>query len=157
MRLTENFTLKEMLFSQTAVRRGIKEQFAPPKTVVANLQLLAEKVLQPLRDAFGSPITVTSGYRSPALNAAIGGSRTSQHMKGQAADIVAANGDNKGLFEAILELAKNEAIEFDQLIWEFGDKEPDWIHISYKKTGNRGQVLRATKNSRGKTVYKTIQ
>lgn len=142
MTLTRNFTLEEFARSQTATSRRIDNW--PPPQAQAALKLLCEKVLQPLRDAQGS-VTITSGYRSPALNSAIKGAPSSQHMKGEAADIKMA--DMKRAFEFI---RKN--LRFDQLIWEYGnDQQPDWIHVSYHPFRNRGEVLRV---SRGKGFYR---
>jgi zinc D-Ala-D-Ala carboxypeptidase len=136
--MTKNFTLTEFLESQTATRRGIEEQFRPPKHIVKNLQALAENILQPLRDKTG-PIRISSGYRCKALNAAIGGSISSQHMMGEAADIISAdpNVSNATLFEIIQKLN----LPFDQLIWEYGTKlNPRWIHVSFSPR-NRRQIL----------------
>ena len=133
--LSDNFWLSEFTRSQTATRKGIDNH--PGTTEVQNLIRLCNSVLQPLRVALGFPIHISSGYRSPFLNAAIGGSRSSQHMFGKAADIDHAT-KNKEIYDYI----KNY-LTFDQLIWEFGDKQrPDWVHVSYD-TENRGQVLRA--------------
>ena len=108
------------------------------------MQNLAKNVFEPLRIFFDEPIRVNSFFRSEALNIKVGGSKTSQHCKGEAFDIDALNGiTNKELFDYIL-----NNLEFDQLIWEYGDeKNPDWVHVSLKMNGqNRGQVLRATEN-----------
>jgi hypothetical protein len=146
MRLTKNFTLAELLASQTAVRRQITEQFAPSQEIIDNLKALTEQ-LQKIRDLVGV-IHVTSGYRCKRLNRIIGGAAKSQHIKGEAADIVfRGEGGNELLFETI----KNSGIEFDQLIDEF---DHSWIHVSFKRRGkNRKQVLRAVKNIHGKTIY----
>lgn len=143
-KLTENFSLEEMIASQTAANRGIDN--TPDQWQIENMQRLCENLLQPLRDAIGV-INVSSGFRSPALNRAIGGSRTSQHCKGEAADIKCNN--NAALFHLI-----RETMDFDQLIWEFGDNnQPQWIHVSYKKKGNRNQVLIAFRENE-KTAYR---
>lgn len=131
--LSKNFALEEFTRSTTAKKQGINNDPGPME--IANLQALVLNVLQPLRTAMGFPINISSGYRSPALNAAIGGAANSQHMKGQAADIVGAN--NAMMFNYI-----KENLPFDQLIWEAGNStQPDWIHVSYKSIGNRKQVL----------------
>jgi len=136
MKLSENFYLSEFIRSNTAIRRGIGN--SPTQEVVENLERLAIKCLQPIRDNFGS-VLITSGYRSFLLNRAIGGSSTSQHCKGEAADIRMKN--MKEVFYWII-----DNLDFDQLIWEAGDdKSPSWIHISYKETGNRKQILRMKK------------
>jgi len=145
MKLSENFTLAELTKSSTATRLGIDN--SPNPEQLENLVELCHKVLQPLREAIG-PINISSGLRVPALNKAIGGSATSQHcaINGAAADIDIA--DNKKAFDYI-----KDNIEFDQLIWEFGnDKQPDWVHVSYRLDNNRGQILRAVKKN-GKTAY----
>ena len=128
MNLSKNFTLSEM----TATRYNVKN--VPNDTQIEALKLLCEKVLQPLRDLYGQPIHVNSGYRSLQLNSLIKGAKASQHCKGEAADLDAGlNSDNKILFELI----KNN-FDFDQLINEY---DYSWIHVSYKKTGNRNQTL----------------
>jgi hypothetical protein len=143
-KLTENFTLQELTHSITAKNRGIDN--TPNAVVIFKMRALAKNVLQPARDFLGAPITVSSGYRSPKLNKAIGGAKYSQHRLGEAADIVCEN--NKLVFDYIY-----DNLEFDQLIWEFGDDlQPDWIHVSFTNDGNRGEVLRALKKGR-KTVY----
>lgn len=145
MNISKHFSLKEMTMSPTATRFGIDN--SPSFDVVTRMMLLAEKVLEPLREHMGEPVKVSSGYRSPVLNRKIGGSKTSQHCLGEAADLD-SNGKNRKMFYFI----KNN-LEFDQLIWEFGDgDEPDWVHVSYKKENNRNQVLLAKKVN-GKTVY----
>lgn len=129
------FTLREFLRSDTAKRQGIDN--TPSFEVVANLDLLRTNILDPLRKEWGYPIRVTSGYRCPALNAAVGGSKTSQHMKGQAADIttiVDTPEANKQLFELIQRMN----LTFDQLIDEYNY---NWLHVSYVRGKPRGQVL----------------
>ena len=131
------FTIEEMCASDTARRKGIDN--TPNADARLRMQTLIEQLLDPIRAAWGGPITVTSGYRSSALNKAVGGVATSQHLKGEAADItVGSAGDNKRLFEKIVELQKAGKIAFDQLIDETGYS---WLHISFKATGNRHQVL----------------
>lgn len=128
MDLTENFTLEEL----TATRHG---ENTPTAEHIENLKVLATKVLQPLRDKQGI-VHVSSGYRSERVNKLAGGSTTSQHCRGEAADIICKN--NR---QAFIYIANN--LPFDQLIWEFGDdKAPSWIHVSCKRTGNRKQILR---------------
>ena len=131
MILTKNFTLEEMCASDTARRLGIIN--TPGEVEVENLQALCENVLQPLRDSIGRPIAINSGYRSVALNRAVGGSMKSQHLKGEAADLSGASGLLRPMFAAIIE----EGLPFDQLIWE-----NTWVHLSYSRVGNRGQILR---------------
>ena len=150
MRLSRNFMLREFVNSTTAARKGISNK--PTEVHLANLSFLINNVIQPLRDKIG-PIRVTSGYRSPALNRAIGGSSRSQHSKGMAADIQFVRDnemDNKVIFDTILEMK----LDFDQMINEFDYK---WIHISYNKKKNRKQVLEAYKDSNNKTKYREVQ
>jgi zinc D-Ala-D-Ala carboxypeptidase len=136
MKLSKNFTLEEMLESQTARRKNIEEQFQPTEDIIANLKLLCKNILQPLRDEAGA-IMVSSGYRCPRLNKAIGGSKTSQHRFGQAADIKGVESSNAKLFAQI----KKMKLPFDQLIWEFGTaKEPAWVHVSFSPR-ERGEIL----------------
>ena len=147
MKLSSNFTAHEMCKSNTAQRRGIDNSANPE--ILRCLGLLCNNVLQKLRDKLG-PIRITSAYRSPALNRAIGGSRKSAHMEGKAADcIIVRDGkmDNKLIFDAVIELDLN----FDQMIWEFGGK---WIHISYDENRNRKQILEAYKDDNNKTKYR---
>lgn len=130
------FTIAEMIASTTASAKGISNVPLPEHK--ANLTTLINKVLDPLREAYGKPIIVTSGYRSPLLNKAVGGVATSQHCKGQAADIVPRNKkDMKRLWDLALQLP-----DFDQLINEKPDKKgvPSWLHISYNEN-NRKQIL----------------
>lgn len=152
MRLSENLTLQEVIKSNTAIKNGIDNN--PTDEHLDNLVDIAEKVFQPLRDHFGVPIAVTSGYRSEELNRRIGGSLTSQHSKGQALDLdadVFGGVTNSEIFDYIL-----NNLDFDQLIWEFGTgTQPDWVHVSYKGEENRKQVLQA-KRVNGKTQYSRL-
>ena len=148
MKLTQNFSLSELTRSQTATRKGIENQ--PHDEQLANLVALCECVLQPIRDHFGKSVRISSGLRVPELNAAIGGSTTSDHCRGMAADIEVPPVDN-------LELARwieGSGLAFRQLILEYYDGTPDsgWIHVSYDPADNKRQVLTATKQG-GKTVY----
>ena len=132
------FTIQELIKSDTAKRTGIENK--PGLVEEANLISLVAHILDPLREAYGKPIRVNSGYRSPALNKAIGGATSSQHMKGQAADITAGSRkENQKIFDLILKLK----LPFDQLIFEKGSvKEgPDWIHVSFDPTRGRRQIL----------------
>ena len=155
MKLTNNFTLSELIEAGSARRLGLDEQFNPPADIVCNLNALAKNILQPLRDHFGHSITVTSGYRSPKVNKAVGGAANSDHLYGYAADIqLWVNGENKNqaLFDAVLKLK----LPFRQMIDEFGtDEFPAWIHISYNPKDLKRQCLRARKVN-GKTVYTQI-
>ena len=143
MKLSKHVTVEEFCKSYVATRRGIKNVMTLQQ--LENAKLLCEKVFEPLRAHLGRPIKINSGFRSVTLNKAIGGSRSSQHCKGEAMDLDLHD-------KAILEWIR-ENLEFDQMIFEFGTTEKaDWIHVSYSKTKNRKQVLRATKRA-GKTVY----
>ena len=148
MKLSANFSLSELTRSQTATRKGIDN--SPNEEQLASLQALCENVLQPIRDYFGMPVRISSGLRVPELNTAIGGSTTSDHCKGMAADIEIPGVDNKDLAEWI-----GANLEFRQLILEFytsGDPESGWVHVSYNRDDNKQQVMTATKKD-GKTVY----
>lgn len=147
MKLSANFSVSELTRSQTATRKGIDN--TPNDEQLENLKDLCENVLQPIRDHFGKPVRISSGLRVPELNTAIGGSTTSDHCKGMAADIEIPGVDNKELAEWI-----GETLEFRQLILEFYTGTPDsgWVHVSYDKNDNKQQVLTATKQN-GKTVY----
>jgi hypothetical protein len=147
MIITKNLTLQELIDSNTAKAKGIDN--SPTNEHLRNLIEIANNIFQPLRDGIGKPIKISSGYRSEKLNKAVGGSKTSQHNKGQALDLVATTGfTNKDIFDYI-----KKHLEFDQMIWEFGtDNNPDWVHVSYNKGKNRKQVLKAIKKD-GKTLY----
>jgi len=150
-KLSANFSMKEFVASNTAKRKGIDNN---PSLEHAEAALeLFKNIVQPIRDHFGTSIFLSSGYRSYELNKAIGGSQTSQHSKGEAVDIDMDDRkgpENEDVFHYI-----RENLPFDQLIWEFGDsKRPDWVHVSYKKGGpQRGQILAAKRNSKGRTYY----
>ena len=146
MKLSKNLTLDEATKSATAIKNGISNK--PSGEHLSNLIQIASKIFQPVRDHFQKPIIVSSGYRSKALNDLIGGASGSQHSKGEALDLDGSV-DNFLIFEFI----KNN-LEFDQLIWEFGDDEnPDWVHVSYKTENNRGEVLQAVRQN-GRVIYK---
>lgn len=139
------FTIQELTKSATAQRKGIDN--APSVQVRANLTALIEKVLDPLREAYGKPIIVTSGYRCERLNRAVGGAASSQHVKGEAADIRSVEDtpeENKKLYDIIVKLG----LPFDQLINEYGY---DWVHVSFGSR-NRRQKLKAVKKN-GRTSY----
>ena len=148
IRLSKNFALSEMVKSATAERLNVDN--SPSDIHLVNLTHLAIRILQPVRDEFGV-ITINSGYRSPALNAKVGGSKTSQHCNGQAADFESFSTPNPVLAKWI---ANN--LEFDQLILEFYDgvnSNSGWVHCSYNLMGNRKKILTALKTG-GKVVYK---
>ena len=149
MKLSDNFTLAELVKSQTAERCGIDNN--PDKEQISNLVSLCENVLQPIRNYFDKPVVITSGFRSPELSQKIGSSSRSQHCKGQAADIEIFGIGNKELSDWI-----NDNCEFDQLILEFhneDDPNSGWVHVSYKKENNRKQYKRADRNEEGKVEY----
>tara|TARA_R110002073_G_scaffold157039_1_gene312312 strand:- start:1277 stop:1732 length:456 start_codon:yes stop_codon:yes gene_type:complete len=150
--ISKHISYKEGVYSITATRRGISND--PDDEQLVNMELIAEKVFEPLREYVGGPIKINSFFRSPDLNKAIGGSSKSQHCKGQAIDIddtfgVVANSD-------MYNYIKNN-LDFDQLIWEFGDDDnPNWVHVSYvSEFDNRKRCLRAYKGN-GKTLYNII-
>jgi hypothetical protein len=147
MKLSKNFALSEITHSNTAKRLGIENE--PTEKHLQNMQHLVDDLLQPLRDAVG-PIRISSGYRNPSLNRAIGGSRSSQHCKGEALDLQfweMGKMNNKVIYDWILK----SGLEFDQMINEF---DFAWIHISLKTEGNRKQVLEAYKDEDGDTKYR---
>lgn len=136
LNLSPHFSLHELVASQTATRKGIIEQFDPGANIIENLKFLCSELLEKLRVLNGNqPIYINSGYRCPRLNTAVGGSKTSQHVFGQAADIDFGNkSDNKVFFEKV----KNSGLDFDQLINEY---DYSWVHVSIKREANRKQVL----------------
>ncbi len=146
--LTKNFSLAEMVKSETALRRGMDN--TPGETEIGNLRVLCERVLQPVRDHFAKGVKVNSGYRAPEVNAAVGGSKTSDHCRGQAADIEIPGVANAELAQWI---AYN--LEYTQLILEFytpGVPDSGWVHVSYDPKDLKKQNLTATRKD-GKTVY----
>ncbi len=148
MKVSAHFALAEFTRSESAKRHGVSNEPTPEH--LQNLITLCEKVLEPIRMKFG-PINISSGYRSKALNHYIGGSLNSQHCEAKAADIDMdgmGGATNTEIFNYI-----KDSLDFDQLIWEFGDNnKPDWVHVSYNGAKNRKQVLRALKVN-GKTAY----
>mgnify|MGYP003122253621 FL=1 len=158
MRLTKNFTLQELIYSATALRKNIDN--TPTKEGIIKLRLLAANLLQPLRNAVGS-IRITSGYRSTLLSEAIGSSSNSQHCRYEAVDmqfVKRGKMDNIKIYNALIDLD----LDFDQCILEFGDSTaksdpnyPAWIHLSWKIADNRRQVLVAYKDENNKTKYRS--
>lgn len=137
------FTIAEL------TRTNHSENNIPDANEVNNLVTLVQKVLDPAREELGEPIKVTSGFRSQEVNRLVGGAKSSQHCKGQAADLTCS--DNRKLFRILAEM------EFDQLIYEFGDEnQPSWVHVSYVLGANRNEILRARK-SKGRTSYEKIK
>ena len=140
------------MYSITAIRRGIDN--IPDDEQLTNMELIAEEVFEPLRNYVGGPIKINSFFRCPELNTAIGGSSKSQHCKGQAVDIDDTFGKvtNAEMYHFI-----KENLDFDQIIWEFGDDDnPDWVHVSYvSPEENRNRCLKAYRD-KGKTKYMII-
>jgi len=148
MKLTDNFSLAEMTKSDTALRLDIDNTPGPEE--IENMTRLCECVLQPVRNHFGKGVKVNSGFRHPNVNAKVGGSKTSDHCKGMAADIEIPGVANADLAKWIV-----DNLEFRQVILEFytpGVPDSGWVHVSYNPSDNKKQVLTATKKE-GKTVY----
>ena len=151
MKLSNNFSLKELTASQTAARKGIDN--TPSPTHQANLKSLCTHVLQPIRDHFSQVVSVSSGYRSQELCLAIGSKITSQHAKGEAADFEIFGVSYKELADYI-----HENLEYDQLIleyWKESDPNSGWVHCSYSQNHNRKQYLKAFKID-GSTKYESM-
>lgn len=151
MKLSENFTLNELTKSQEAIRLSIPNE--PSDVQITNLMLLCTHILQPIRNYFKLPVSISSGYRSVALCEAIGSSSGSQHAKGQAADFEIFSLPNKEVSDWIV---KN--LDYDQCILEFwnpNDPNSGWIHCSYNNAGNRKQYLKASKEN-GKIIYSSL-
>ena len=150
--ISKHISYKEGVYSRTATRLGIKNN--PNAEQMKNMIAIAEEVFEPLRMWVGGPIKINSFFRSPELNKAIGGSGKSQHCHGQAIDLDDTFGraTNAEMFEFI-----KKHLDFDQIIWEFGDDEnPNWVHVSYvSEDKNRNRCLKAYKE-KGKTQYKII-
>jgi len=152
MNLSKSFTLNELTKSQEALRLNIDN--TPSDEHILNLKILCENILQPVRDFYGMPLSVSSGYRSATLCEAVGSSSKSQHTKGQAADFEIFSIANKELADWI-----TTNLEYDQCILEFwNEREPNsgWVHCSYSINGNRKQYLKAQKVS-GKIVYSPME
>jgi zinc D-Ala-D-Ala carboxypeptidase len=148
MNLTANFTLSELVKSDTALRHDMDN--TPGEIEIENLKRLAEKVLQPVREHYQRGVKVNSGYRAPEVNQKVGGSRTSDHCKGQAADIEIPGVPNADLAKWI-----TENLDFTQVILEFytqGVPDSGWVHVSYDPQNLKKQSLTAVKKD-GKTVY----
>tara|TARA_R100000278_G_scaffold12670_2_gene13591 strand:+ start:433 stop:882 length:450 start_codon:yes stop_codon:yes gene_type:complete len=149
MKLSKNFTRAEIEHSNTAKRLDISNEMSDEH--LENMQRVIDNLIQPMRDAIG-PIRISSGYRSPKLNKAIGGSSRSQHCKGEALDLQfwkEGKMNNKVIYDWVID----SGIEFDQMINEF---DFAWIHISLKSKENRKEILEAYKNEKGKTKYKYV-
>ena len=150
--ISKHISYKEGTHSITAIRLGIEN--TPNNEQLNNMELISEKIFEPLRKWVGGPIKINSFFRCPDLNKAIGGSSKSQHCKGQAMDIDDTFGrvTNAEMYHFI-----KEHLDFDQMIWEFGDDDnPDWVHVSYVSSeDNRNRCLQAYRVA-GKTNYKVI-
>ena len=150
--LSKHVSMKEGVYSTTAKRLGLNN--TPTDEHIANMELICEKVFEPLRVHVNGPIKINSFYRGPELNKAIGGSSKSQHCNGQAIDIddTFGHATNAEMYNFI-----KENLNFDQMIWEFGtDKNPNWVHVSYvSEDKNRNRCLKAYKEN-NKTKYMII-
>ena len=150
--ISKHVSLREGVFSQTATRRDLDN--TPNEEQLENMKLVAEKVFEPLREWVGGPIKINSFFRGLPLNTAIGGAKSSQHMKGQAMDIddTFGHATNAEMYNWV-----KENLDFDQMIWEFGtDENPNWVHISYvSPEKNRNRCLLAYKD-KGRSKYKVI-
>ena len=150
--ISKNITYAEAIYSATALSKGVSN--VPNATELTAMRYVAANVFEPLRAAMGEPVKVNSFFRTPQVNALIGGASGSQHMKGEAMDIArqaSSKYTNADLFWHI-----HDNLNYDQLIWEMGnDAEPEWVHVSLKPSGNRRQVLQAYKQS-GLTKYKNF-
>jgi hypothetical protein len=149
MQISKHLSLAEVSRSETAKRKGINN--TPSGEHLENFKKLAENIFEPIREHFGVPIHISSGYRSKELNAAVGGSSSSQHCQGEAIDI---DMDGTTITNAEIFNYIKDNLNFDQLLWEFGnDTNPDWVHVSYESTGKqRKQILKVIK-ANGKTSY----
>ena len=152
-KISDHISYREAVRSTTADRLGIENK--PGQVELVNMEIIAERIFEPLRNWVGGPIRINSFYRGPELNKAIGGSKRSQHMEGRAMDLDDTYG-HKTNAEMFYYIKQN--LDFDQLIWEFGtDENPNWIHVSYvSEDGNRQRCLKAYKDADNKTKYMVI-
>lgn len=151
MKISKYVSISEVISSDTAKRKGIDN--SPTPEHLENLKVICAEVFDKVREHFDVPIYISSGYRSAALNKAIGGSATSDHNNGKALDLDQDGKGNGVTNRQVFDYIKDN-LEFDQLIWEFGSSQnPDWVHVGYRKGANRKQILRAIRNASGKTVY----
>ena len=151
MKLSKNLWLSEVIKSNTATRKGIDN--SPTDLHIANLKYLAEKIFQPIREHFGCPIFVSSGYRSKALNEAIGGSQRSFHSHGMALDLDMDNKASKISNTDIFNFIKDN-LEYTELIWEFGDEDkPDWVHVAIAKGRENEKNAKVAYREDGKAKY----
>ena len=151
MQLSKNLSLNEVIKSNTATRKGIDN--TPTEEHLKNLKYLAEKVFQPIREHFGVPIYITSGYRSKALNEAIGGSKTSFHSHGMALDLD-QDGRNRGVSNADVFYYIKDNLQFTELIWEFGDEtNPNWVHVAIAPGREDEKKIKIAERVNNKTTY----
>ena len=150
--ISEHISYSEAIYSPTAIEKKISNE--PNDEQLDAMKAVATNIFERVRSHFGKPIRINSFFRSGALNKAVGGSITSQHCKGEAIDVTGLpyGIKNSEIFHYI-----KDNLDFDQLIWEFGDKkEPSWVHFSYNLRGNKRQCLRAIKDHSGKTIYQNF-
>lgn len=154
-KISLNVTYAEAVKSVSAIRLGIDN--VPDAEALENMQRVAGQIFERVRYevCVNKPLSITSFFRSPEVNRAVGGAVTSQHCRGEAMDLdadVYGNGSNRAVFDFI-----RDRLPFDQLIWEFGsDSHPDWVHVSLCAHGNRHQVLRSFRGKDGKTIYELL-
>jgi len=148
--VSEHITYSEAIYSPTAIEKKISNE--PNDEQLDSMKAVATNIFERVRAHFGKPIRINSFFRSGALNKAVGGAITSQHCKGEAIDVTGLpyGTKNSEIFHYI-----KDNLDFDQLIWEFGDSnEPSWVHFSLSMKGNKRQVIKAVKEANGKTTYK---
>ena len=151
MKLSQNLSLNEVTKSNTAMRRGIDN--TPSEEHLENLKYVAEKVFQPIREHFGVPIYISSGYRSPELNEAIGGSPRSFHSHGMALDLD-QDGRNRGVSNADVFYFIKDNLPFTELIWEFGDESnPNWVHVAIAPGREDEKKIKIAERINNKTTY----
>jgi len=153
MKLSKNLSLDEVIYSQTALRRDIDN--TPTEEHIENLKYVAEKIFQPIREHFGVPIYVSSGYRSKDLNEAIGGSPRSFHSHGMALDLD-QDGRNKGVSNADVFYFIKDNLQFTELIWEFGTKNnPNWVHVAIAPGREEEKNTKIAQKINNRTTYST--
>jgi len=153
MKLSKNLSLDEVIYSQTALRRDIDN--TPTEEHIENLKYVAEKIFQPIREHFGVPIYVSSGYRSKDLNEAIGGSPRSFHSHGMALDLD-QDGRNKGVSNADVFYFIKDNLQFTELIWEFGtENNPNWVHVAITPGREEEKNTKIAQKINNRTTYST--
>jgi len=151
MKLSKNLSLDEVIKSNTAIRRGIDN--TPTEEHIKNLKYIAEKIFQPIREHFGVPIYISSGYRSQALNEAIGGSSRSFHSHGMALDLD-QDGKNKGVSNADVFYYIKNNLPFTELIWEFGNEtNPNWVHVAIALGRENEKNIKIAQKVNNQTTY----